>query len=89
MFGAACPRKGRKLETTLTNQRGLASKYLRIYRLQAGLTQAQLAAQLGVSVTSIARWESGKYAVPMVLIYLADMTADDLADFGIEDEATA
>lgn len=77
------------METTLTNQRGLASKYLRIYRTQAGLTQAQLASQLGVSVTSIARWESGKYAVPMVLIYLADFTPEDLADFETEDEATA
>lgn len=77
------------METTLTNQRGLASKYLRIYRLQAKLTQAQLAAQLGVSVTTIARWESGKYAVPLVLIYLADMAPEDFADDSDDCEATA
>lgn len=77
------------METTLTNQRALTSKYLKMYRTQAGLTQAQLATQLGVSVTSIARWESGKYPTPIVLVYLADMTAGDLEDDLEDFEATA
>lgn len=60
----------------------LASKYLRLYRLQAKLTQAQLAANLGVAVSTVAKWESGKYHCPVVLIYLADMTENDFAEDG-------
>lgn len=77
------------MQTTITNQRGLVAQQLRFYRKQAGLTQAKLAAQLGVTVSAVAKWESGKHSTPILLIHLADMTAYDLELDDGDNEATA
>lgn len=45
----------------------LDGKQLRHYRLQAGLTQAGLAAKLGVTANTVARWERGEVTIPALL----------------------
>ncbi|WP_447979039.1 helix-turn-helix domain-containing protein [Candidatus Nitrospira bockiana] len=46
---------------------------LRRRRKELGLTQAQLAADLGVTVTTVARWERGERGISEPIGRLVDM----------------
>jgi transcriptional regulator with XRE-family HTH domain len=75
---------------------GLAER-LRTYRLKQGMTQRELADQLGVTQQSVARWEQGspprRYMLRVIESLLetdrGDRAADDLAEIiGIRPPAT-
>lgn len=55
---------------------------LKEYRLKALMTQAQLAARLGVGTTTIGMWETGKRKPDIItlkkLAQIFNCTADDL-----------
>lgn len=65
-------------------------KKIRRYRDGLGLTQAELAAKLGLTYSSVSQWESGR-AIPRtpVLKQLADLFGTTVADLMGEDGATA
>lgn len=58
------------------------SAYVRQQRERAGLSQRQLAAEAGVSVSNISRLESGFHATPTpeLLKHIADVLDVDFAD---------
>ena len=65
-------------------------KKIRRYRDGLGLTQAELAAKLGLTYSSVSQWESGR-AIPRtpVIKQLADLFGTTVADLMGEDGATA
>lgn len=65
------------------NRKGLSPKEIRFLRNTMDLTQAQLAAKLGNTSQSVARWEKGECEIPgtaeklLRAVYLASLRRED------------
>ena len=45
----------------------MSPESLRVWRIERGMTQAQLAAAVGVSARQVRRWETGENKIPKLL----------------------
>lgn len=57
-------------------------KLIRALRLEAGLTQEQLAAQLGVTHSSVGRWENGRSKPSPLAMQKVDGMLQEMGDRG-------
>lgn len=59
-------------------------KLIREFRLLTGLTQEQFAAKLGVTYSTINRWENGRSKPSPIAIKLLEQKLDEMGDRGKE-----
>ena len=67
----------------MTHRKGLSPKEIRFLRNSMGVTQIELASQLGNNAQSVARWEKGECEVPgpseklLRVVYLAHFMSNE------------
>ena len=67
----------------------MSVKNIRSLRKGAGMTQKELADKLGVTITTVSRWEKGDYVPsPRYIKQMADMFGVDGSDIYVASYAT-